>query len=184
MKVILISGKAGHGKDTAAVFLKTALEADGNSVLITHYGDLVKYICMMFFNWDGLKDEKGRALLQKVGTDTIRAEQPNYWVSFISDIISFFPENWDYVLIPDCRFPNEIDLIKSKFDAVHVRVVRDGFISRLTPEQEMHQSETALDNIHADYYINNNGTLKDFRNSVIEWLIELNGEHQMTFEEI
>lgn len=77
-----------------------------------------------FFGWDGEKDEKGRTLLQKVG-DAIRAKRPDYWVSFISDIMEFFPGEWDYVLIPDCRFPNEVDYIKNAgFDAVHLRVRR------------------------------------------------------------
>ena len=44
MQVIVISGKAQHGKDTTAGFLKDALEADGYPVLIAHYGDLVKYL--------------------------------------------------------------------------------------------------------------------------------------------
>ena len=57
-------------------------------------------------------------------------------------------------------------------------------MSPLTPEQQAHPSETALDNVQADYYITNNGSLKDLQNSVIEWLVELNGQHQTTFEEM
>ena len=49
MKVICISGKARHGKDTLATILKKRLEDNGNRVLITHFGDLVKYICEKFF---------------------------------------------------------------------------------------------------------------------------------------
>ena len=185
MKVILISGKARHGKDTTAGFLKSALEADGNSVLVTHYGDLLKYVCKTFFGWNGEKDEVGRTLLQKVGTDTIRAERPDYWVSFISGIMELFPDEWDYVLIPDCRFPNEVDYIKNAgFDAVHLRVVREGFVSPLTPEQQAHPSETALDDVQADYYIMNSGSLKDLQNAVIDWLVSLTGQHQTTFEEM
>lgn len=185
MKVILISGKAQHGKDTAARFLKSALEADGNAVLVAHYGDLVKYVCKTFFGWDGEKDLAGRTLLQIIGTDTIRAKRPDYWVSFISDILMFFPDEWDYVLIPDCRFPNEVDHIKNAgFDTVHLRVVRDGFVSPLTPEQQAHPSETALDDVRADYYITNNGSLKDLQNAVVDWVVELTGQHQTTFEEI
>lgn len=186
MQVILISGKAQHGKDTTAGFLKDALESDGNSVLVAHYGDLVKYVCKTFFDWNGEKDDAGRTILQMVGTDVIRAKRPDYWVSFISDIMKFFPGEWDYVLIPDCRFPNEVDYIRNAgFNTVHVRVVRDGFESPLTPEQQAHSSETALDNVLADYYITNNGSLKDLRNSVIEWLVEVNGSHQTTlFEEM
>ena len=62
MKVILISGKARHGKDATAHFIKNALETDGYSVLVAHYGDLVKYICKTFFGWNGEKDDNGRTL--------------------------------------------------------------------------------------------------------------------------
>ena len=48
MKVITISGKAQNGKDTTAGLLKAALEADGYKVLITHYADLLKYICLLY----------------------------------------------------------------------------------------------------------------------------------------
>ena len=45
MKIVCISGKAQHGKDTTAKLLEEILEAQGNRVLIAHYGDLVKYVC-------------------------------------------------------------------------------------------------------------------------------------------
>ena len=44
-KVICISAKARHGKDTAAEILKEYLEHKGQRVLITHYADLLKFIC-------------------------------------------------------------------------------------------------------------------------------------------
>ena len=84
------------------------MEQDNKRVLICHYADLLKYICKTFFVWDGVKDEKARSLLQRVGTDTIRKQNPDYWVEFISEFLKMFPDEWDYVLIPDARFPNEI----------------------------------------------------------------------------
>ena len=90
MKVICISGKAQHGKDSTAGYLKEFLEARGKKVLIAHYGDLVKYVCKTFFDWDGQKDEKGRTLLQYVGTDKVRSHHAYYWVNFIRDILCFF----------------------------------------------------------------------------------------------
>lgn len=168
MKVILISGKARHGKDTTAGFLADALRSDGYSVLIAHYGDLVKYVCKTFFGWNGEKDEYGRSLLQYVGTDSIRLQRPDYWVGFISSIMELFPDEWDYVLIPDCRFPNEIDYIKNAgFDTVHLRIVRENLVSPLTPEQQAHPSETALDDVQPDYYIINNGSLEDLQSAVV-----------------
>lgn len=170
VKVIAVSGHAQHGKDTVAGMLSKKLTADGNKVLVTHYADLLKYICKAFFNWDGNKDESGRSLLQRVGTDVIRKQAPDFWVNFVSDTLSFFNEEWDYVIIPDTRFPNEVEKMKEKFDVVHLRVVRDGFLSPLTPEQQAHPSETALDDVEPDYYIKNNKGLDELDAVVAEWI--------------
>lgn len=158
MKVITISGKAEHGKDTAAKSIKNRLESMGYSVLICHYADLLKYICKQFFSWDGKKDEEGRSLLQIVGTETIRKKEPEFWIDFIAKILELFPDEWDFVLIPDTRFPNEIDSMKKKFGTVSVRVVRPNFENHLTEEQRKHESETALDKYKFDYEIINPGT--------------------------
>lgn len=185
MKVIVISGKAQHGKDTTARYLKEALESDGYRVLITHYADLLKYICKSFFDWNGKKDEAGRSILQYVGTDIIRHKQPDYWVDFVVNILELFNDEWDYVLIPDCRFPNELyGIMLPQFETTHLRVVRDNFVSPLTPEQQQHESEVAMDDIVPDYYIHNDGTLSDLRKKVVDWLIEVNGLHQMSLREV
>ena len=169
MKIICISGKAQHGKDTTADVLKETLEAQNKSVLVAHYGDLLKYICRSFFGWNGEKDEYGRTLLQRVGTDVIRKQQEDYWVRFISDILKFFPDEWDYVLIPDSRFPNEIDYLKDAgLDVIHIRVRRDGFNSPLTEEQQNHPSETALDFVEPDYILLNDGTLRDLKKQIYD----------------
>ena len=178
LKIFLISGKAQHGKDTFANILYEELTNKGHKVLVCHYGDLVKYICKTIFNWDGQKDEKGRHLLQYVGTDIIRKEKPNYWVDFIVDIIKFFGENWDYVLIPDTRFPNEVDVVKENFNTVtHISVTRPNFKSTLTEEQLKHPSETALDETVPDMLIRNEGTiaeLKEFVKQFVEYWSEYN----------
>lgn len=142
-------------------------------MLITHYGDLVKYICTNFFGWNGKKDEDGRRLLQYVGTDIVRKINPDFWVDFIIDILRFFENNWDVVLIPDSRFPNEIDrLIDAGWEVTHIRVKRPGYISTLTEEQRSHQSETALDNVDPDYLILNDGSLDDLEISVNQYIKE------------
>ena len=160
MKVLAISGKAEAGKDTVAQALKKKLEPMGYKVLVVHYADLLKYICKTFFEWDGKKDEHGRTLLQKIGTEVIREQQPEYWISFIKDILHFFPNEWNFVIIPDCRFPNEIKEIEEDFDCSSVRVIRPDYQNHLTDEQRLHSSETALDDWRFDYYLNNPGDEK------------------------
>lgn len=178
MKIVCISGKAQHGKDTTAGYLKEYLEANGKIVLIAHYGDLVKYICKTFFSWDGKKDEKGRTLLQHIGTDRIRAKNGDYWVAFIASILEFFPDKWGYVIIPDCRFPNEIEYLEERFDeVVHIRVVRNnpGWTSPLTEEQQGHYSEVALDGYSYDYLVENHFGLTELQisaNRIAELLMD------------
>lgn len=173
MKVVLISGKAQNGKDTVADFLHKALVNDGKRVLVTHYADLLKYICTNYFGWDGNKDARGRQMLQYVGTDVIRKQNPTLWVDFVSMLLKYFHENWEYVIIPDCRFPNEVTtMVENGFDTVHLRVVRKNFKSPLTEEQQQHPSEIALDNVEPDYFIYNDGTLGELEENIIKWIKE------------
>lgn len=172
MHILAISGKAGSGKDTTALQIKTQFH-NQNRVLVTHYADLVKYICREFFGWNGEKDAYGRSLLQFVGTDVVRAHDENYWVNFVATILELFQDKWDVVIIPDCRFPNEINVLRDKgFDVTHIRVVRDGLESTLTAEQRAHSSETAMDDVEPDYYISNNGNIWDLHEKVSKFVKE------------
>lgn len=160
MKIITISGHARNGKDTLASILDRKLKAAGYKVLITHYADLVKYVCEKYFGWDGLKDERGRNLLQYVGTDVVRYQSPDFWVDFIKSILTLFRNHWDFVIIPDTRFPNEINVLKNDgFDVIHLRIERPDFDNGLTEEQKKHPSETSLDNIKPDCVIINDADI-------------------------
>ena len=169
MRVLCISAKAQHGKDTAAALIKEYLEAQGKRVLITHYADLVKFVCTKFFNWDGQKDEKGRTLLQYVGTDVISSQQPSYWVDFVISILKFFENEWDYVLIPDCRYPVEVTRMSTAFETQILRIERPNFESGLTEKQKQHVSETSMDNYFFDVIIYNDSTLESFKEKLIEF---------------
>ena len=164
MQVITISGKAESGKDTTAAILKTELEVLGYSVLITHYADLLKYICKQFFDWNGKKDEEGRTLLQIVGTEGIRSKEPTYWVDFIKQILGFFP--------------NEIDGMKEGFQTVSVKIVRPNFENSLTEEQRNHVSETALDNYTFDYTITNPGEIDGINVQIKQFIQKLLADNE------
>lgn len=151
MKIILVSGKARSGKDSFAKEVSAILKSRNQKVLVAHYAGLLKYICKEFFDWNGKKDETGRTLLQKVGTEGFRKKNPEYWVKFIKDIINVFPNEWDYVIIPDCRFKNEIESWKKDgYNIFTVRMERLDYQSQLTEEQQNHQSEVDLDDYDFD----------------------------------
>lgn len=159
VKIILIGGKAGAGKDTFGNFLAEDLRDKNYNVLVTHFGDLLKYICKSFFNWDGQKNEAGRKLLQYIGTDVIREQDQLFWVNFLAQLFSIFPEQWDYIIIPDLRFPNEATILKDdpNFEITTIKIRRDEqeWESPLTEEANNHISEKALSDFNYDYSIKN-----------------------------
>lgn len=181
MTICCISGKARHGKDTFAGFLRDALERRGYRVLIFHYADLLKYLATQYFGWNGVKDDTGRTLLQWLGTDTVRERDPEFWVDFAVRMFKVFHTEWDYILIPDCRFPNEIDKMKTDMGlfckVLTMRIDRGiNFDNGLSEEQKNHPSETALDDYDFDYYIHNHLDLEDFQmmaEGVFESIIDL-----------
>lgn len=168
-RFICIGGKAQNGKTTLATMLKEKLESNGKKVLLTNYADLLKFMCREYFGWNGKKDDAGRTMLQNIGTEVVRARKPNFWVDFVIDTVSLFPQEWDYVVIGDTRFPNEISRIAEKgYDVAFVRIVRPLFNNALTEDQQKHKSETALDSVSADYTVINDKTLDILKGKATE----------------
>lgn len=153
MLIITISGQAQHGKDSTAKIIQEKIEVNGNTLII-HMADYLKFICKTYFNWDGNKDEKGRHLLQYVGTDKVRKIFPNFWVDAVMNFIKAFGDDFGYILIPDCRFPNEVEIFrKNGYQVLAINVKRLNYENCLTPEQRAHPSECAMKDFDFDYCI-------------------------------
>lgn len=182
MEVLIISGKSGSGKDTFANLVKDELENNNKSCIILHYADLVKYYARQYYNWNGEKDEIGRTLLQTLGTNKVRKVFPNYWAETIAKFLAAIPNDFDCALIPDARFPNEIEIVKHfnpQAKAIHIeRVNDDGSLylnPNLTQEQLNHPSETSLDDyVDFDYIIENyNSDITFLQDAVPTVLIDI-----------
>lgn len=175
MKIVLISGKAGAGKDTAAGFINDYMYLSKKPTLIIHYADLLKFVCQKYLGWNGKKDEAGRTLLQHIGTDVVRAKNPNYWADWVIEFLDMFGKDvWEYVLIPDVRFPNEVTRVMSHFgneNVIHVDITRPGNNRGLTEEQLNHSSENAMVDMSPDYTIVNSGTMEEFERTVLHWVV-------------
>lgn len=152
MKCISISGPAGHGKDTLANKLKSLLEAKGNKVFIIHYADYLKMIATQVYNWNGRKDKVGRDILQKLG-DKMRAQDQLFLINELVKILNLVKDDFDIAIIPDARFPKEIECLKSIGKTLSVHITRVDYKSRLTAEQNNHTTERALDKYSYDYDI-------------------------------
>lgn len=149
-KIVLISGHARSGKDYIAAKLKRYIINEcKQTCLIIHYADALKDFCRINFGYQDKKDQHEREMLQTIGTDVGRKNYEDTWVDIVIAIIKGIGCEYDYVLIPDARFPNEIQKIVNVFGknmVKTVRVCRAEEKSDLTDKQKHHQSEIALDN--------------------------------------
>ena len=171
-QTIILSGKSGSGKDVVAQFMREALEKRNKRVLVLHYADALKWFLRDYMNWDGQKDAVGRTLLQQVGTDIVRSCHPNFWTDIVVGLIQAFEpyNNFDVAIVPDARFPNEIDIaLRTLKNCVSVRIIRknedgtDWINPTLTEDQLKHPSETSLDCYGFDYILHNEKDLDELR---------------------
>ena len=163
----MISGKAGHGKDTVAQIIKEELELQNEKILIIKFGDAVKWFAREYYNWDGNKNIQGRSLLQYIGTEMMRSYDEYYWGRIVSEFIAA-NKDFTYALIPDWRFYTEKEaVLAANKECYTLRVERPNFINpNMTEEQLKHISETELDNYNFDYIIYNSGGIFELREKV------------------
>ena len=172
MKIILISGKAEAGKTTAANIIKYYLCGIGKRVAIVPYGQYVKDTAKMIFGWDGQKDENGRQLLQWWGTDVVRKKNENFWVNTVMRLAAVLDGEIDYLVIDDCRFPNEVELWKHEYGYLTLRIERPGHENALNEEQRRHPSETALDDYEFDVTISATD-FKELKEAIYEQVLPI-----------
>ncbi len=162
MQVIMLSGKAQSGKDTVGLMITQYLT---DYYRIT-FADELKRVARESFGWNGLKDEAGRQLLQDVG-NAGRKYDENRWIYPVYKKL-YYAQLYDfnYGIITDARYVNEVEYMKHKFNVTTVRIERFGYDNGLTKEQRADEGETELDLYDFDYVVHNNGTIEDMRNEV------------------
>lgn len=129
-------------------------------IKIYNFADILKQLCMDIFEFSyeqcyGTDDNKNelvncflqdnqmtaREVMQYIGTDIFRSIKKDVWVkSTINKIRKDIP---NLSIITDCRFPNEVDIIKNNGGKV-IRLTRNPFDSD-------HLSETILDEKNYDW---------------------------------
>lgn len=170
MTGILISGKARSGKDQSAIFIKKYIEEKMNKkAIIVKYGNFLKNFLEKSIGWNGVKDKDGRSLLQYWGTDVIRKSYEYTFTDMMIALLKGIYNQFDYFIISDVRFPNELNEIKKNFKSISLRIERNNLKSTLTNQQKQHLSETALDNFDFDAYIYNNKDLNTLERVCIEF---------------
>ena len=154
MKVFLISGKSGSGKNEVANIIKKNLE---NSV-ITGFSKYIKLFALEFTDWDGRDITKPRAFLQTMG-DTLRSIDENFLINRIIEDFKVYETKFDNVIISDVRLPHELEYIKnnSDYEVITIRVNSTKSMRDLKEFEKNHHTELELDDYQKfDFIINNN----------------------------
>lgn len=178
--MVLFAGKAGSGKTTAArhIYYRLKFAHPHMCMIVRGFATAFKDIAREGFGWDGKKDERGRRLLQILGTDAGRAYDPDLWVKKMEDFVlegDYLPPS--FVFADDWRFPNEKSYFDDKnlFEVVTVYIDRD---VTLKGQLQEHISENSLpspenDKKMYDFVIQNKDDLDSLYlklNQVIDYL--------------
>lgn len=195
--IIGICGFKSSGKDTIAELL---IQEYGFTKLA--FSGALKDIVSIMFGWprerlDGLTvadrewreeidDEWAKLLdmpllspryvLQYFGTDLFRDRwHPDIWVKIVEMEIKKNRAKGIPIVIADCRFRNEIELIRANGGLI-IHVHRDTRLLEpsakpsaepsVKPSAIMHRSETEWITCHKDYDVENNGSIEELYDTV------------------
>ena len=191
--IISICGFQGAGKDTLANIL---IEKYG--FVKISFASTIKDIAAIIFDWDrnmiegdtiesrkwreqvdewwskrlNIPNLTPRYILQHFGTELFRTHfHQDIWVACVEKKLSKYKN----VVITDCRFPNEINTVR-KFNSKLIHIYRgnlpewfnDVKYGEKDPPCRLHASESSWIKNEFDYQIENNGTIKELENKLID----------------
>jgi hypothetical protein len=143
------------GKTTAADYL------------VERYGfrkyalaDPIKQIATESFGWHGAKDDRGRRLLQEIGT-VGRNYDPELWLDRFAQRIT--ADDGDQLVVDDLRLTREVEYLE-RLGFACVQIVRaPELITTLPPEmaRQHHETEVELERLGFGYRLENNGTFEE-----------------------
>lgn len=187
-KILAFSGRKQSGKSTSAQYVESIINNHSLDISYRVYSfadPLKQDICMNILGltyeqcygsdedkntltdltWEG-KILTAREAMEIIGTDIFRRLKNNVWVDATLNKIA--KDNLDLAIIPDCRFPNEVNSILD----------RTGYVIRLDldPYNSQSNSESALDKHNYDWnkfshIVNNEGmTIYQKNESILRFL--------------
>jgi hypothetical protein len=193
--ILLLSGRAGSGKDTVFSILNEGLDCSGlafGTALKNVVIDLCKLFTGQTYELDAMDHlwykeqvrkelsvytEAGefhpsiRFLLQNIGTEILRKHLGES-VFIRKTLEECHGKGNGLVVIKDCRFPNELSETRAFGRDTGRRVVLVK-ISRASATIHDHSSENMNESFDSDYELRNDGNLNDLRQKVTEMIRDL-----------
>ena len=171
--LLLLSGKAGSGKSTAAEILTKAYPDKYVNLALADKVKELTFKLLKIFNVkinsiqdldDRKTKEKYRKYMQLIATEAVRSTFGNdFWCEQLMPEIVKYTKLGKIVIISDVRFPNEQDYFKTRFNNVKCILIH-------RPEAEnvklTHSSED-ITKLTFDEEIINDKSLDDFKNEIL-----------------
>jgi dephospho-CoA kinase len=151
---VAFAGKMQVGKTTAADYLVRR-----HGFVKYALADPIKEIAIAGFGWDGAKDERGRRLLQEIGT-VGRNYDPEVWLVPLAARLE--REDPPRVVVDDVRLAREVAFLEPRgFTVVRIDRPIDLVSGRSSVDRKSHETETELDQVRFELTIDNAGTLDE-----------------------
>lgn len=181
MKIIAFyATESRSGKDTCANILTELFDEMGFSYKTVAFADKLKQCCHELFQSYGVKDKQFYELNpdeRKTIIPDLNMDVVNLWIKYGNHMRDINPDIWvklaldnpelnslyDFILIPDMRFNNELNYIK-KFNHIIFKIQRD---SKYTIKRD---SDDKITESFNSILIENNGSLEDLKCNIIKHL--------------
>jgi len=169
MKIIAFTGAKGSGKNTAAEYLRDKLERKNALIIEVSFADILKNIIHDSF---GIKNSQAdlikrmdikpfngltlREVYQQLGEAIKTYIGENIWVNLTLTRTQDFIENLkpDYVLVTDLRYTNEEAALRKFAEDYGYELFIIKMVNKNLPKNnDVHVSETQIDNIKEDFLI-------------------------------
>lgn len=174
-----LCGKMRSGKDTVADYL--FFEHDFEYPMA--FGDSLKFYAHRIFP-DVPREPKPRELYQFM--NVMRDYDPDVWIKHLAQQVRMAEDSRKTtgIVVTDARQANEVNWLRDNgFVIVKVEADEDTRIERIKAQGESadeealrHKTEQYVDDIEADFTIENNGTLDELHAKVDELVAELRTE--------
>ena len=138
MKIILIAGKAGSGKNEVAKIIKDNLD----KTIITSCSKYIKLFAHEMIDWNYDEENKPREFLQNIG-DELRNIRKDFLTKRILEDIELYQKYYNNLIISDIRLKNEIEYFKNQtsHEVITIKVTSDIERRNLNTNEKNHLTE-------------------------------------------
>ncbi len=146
MKIVIIAGKAGVGKNYLGEKIKNVALQEGLWAITTEFSKYIKLYAKEILNYDEKKDEKPRSFLQDTGSFLREYFGEMFLIKRMLEDFVLYQKFCDMVIITDVRLIKEIEEMKNHYsDIISIYIKNDILENHLNEKEKEHITEIELE---------------------------------------